>query len=216
MRRCPFAAGMRSVRAERTVFVVDDDRDVRESVSWLVESIGLRSRAFESAEDFLANRRDEEGCCVLLDVRMPGMGGLRLLQQLQVEGRGLPVIVLTAHGDIPMAVQALKAGAFDFIEKPGMPEHILDRIRDALRLEEETRNREFQRLKFNRLFEQLTEREQVILGRVVDGQSNKAIGKVLGISERTVEKHRESILKKMGSRSFAQIIRDFALYRSAC
>ncbi|MGY6213991.1 response regulator transcription factor [Methylolobus aquaticus] len=196
------------------VVVVDDDRDIRESMQWLVESIGLRSRAFKSAEDFLAHPDVSEASCLLLDVRMPGMGGLSLLRQLQVERRHLPVIMLTAHGDIPMAVQAVKSGAFDFIEKPGLPEQILERVRDALRVSEEIRVRDVAKTTFNTLFNQLTEREQGILVRVVQGQSNKKIGTDLAISERTVEKHRESILKKMHTRSFAQVIRDFSLYRS--
>ncbi|WP_162560016.1 response regulator transcription factor [Methylotetracoccus oryzae] len=202
------------MQCEGTVVVVDDDRDIRESMQWLVESIGLRSRAFKSAEDFLAHPDASEASCLLLDVRMPGMGGLSLLRQLQVERRHLPVIMLTAHGDIPMAVQAVKSGAFDFIEKPGLPEQILERVRDALRASEETRVRDVAKTTFNKLFNQLTEREQGILVRVVQGQSNKKIGTDLAISERTVEKHRESILKKMHTRSFAQVIRDFSLYRS--
>ena len=202
------------MQCEGTVVVVDDDRDIRESMQWLVESIGLRSRAFKSAEDFLAHPDASEASCLLLDVRMPGMGGLSLLRQLQVERRHLPVIMLTAHGDIPMAVQAVKSGAFDFIEKPGLPEQILERVRDALRASEETRVRDVAKTTFNKLFNQLTEREQGILVRVVQGQSNKRIGTDLAISERTVEKHRESILKKMHTRSFAQVIRDFSLYRS--
>jgi RNA polymerase sigma factor (sigma-70 family) len=197
---------------ERTVFVVDDDHDIRESLKWLVESIGLSSRTFECAEDFLACTGSPEPSCLLLDVRMPGMGGLRLLQQLQVEGRRLPVIVLTGHGDIPMAVQALKAGAFDFIEKPGMPQQILERVQDALHMEQEMRVRDQRRVTFSHLFKRLTEREQAILQRIVEGQSNKKIGIQLGISERTVEKHRESILKKMQTRTVAQVIRDFTLY----
>ncbi|RYU62921.1 response regulator transcription factor [Methylolobus aquaticus] len=202
------------MECEGTVVVVDDDRDIRESMQWLVESIGLRSRAFKSAEDFLAHPDASEASCLLLDVRMPGMGGLSLLRQLQVERRHLPVIMLTAHGDIPMAVQAVKSGAFDFIEKPGLPEQILERVRDALRASEEIRVRDVAKTTFNKLFNQLTEREQGILVRVVQGQSNKKIGTDLAISERTVEKHRESILKKMHTRSFAQVIRDFSLYRS--
>jgi FixJ family two-component response regulator len=203
------------VQSEGTVVVVDDDRDIRDSMQWLVESIGLRSRTFKSAEDFLAHPEGTEASCLLLDVRMPGMGGLNLLRQLQVERRHLPVIMLTAHGDIPMAVQAVKSGAFDFIEKPGLPEQILERVRDALRVGEETRVRDMAKVTFNQLFIQLTEREQEILKRVVQGQSNKRIGIDLAISERTVEKHRESVLKKMQTRSFAQVIRDFSLYRAS-
>jgi two-component system response regulator FixJ len=199
--------------AERTVFVVDDDRDIRESMQWLVESVGLSSRTFESAEDFLAYSSDRKPSCLLLDVRMPGMGGLSLLQQLQVEGRQLPVIVLTAHGDIPMAVQALKAGAFDFIEKPGTPQQILERVQDALRMDEEMQVREVRKVNFTRLFDRLSGREQGIMQRIADGQTNKKIGIDLGISERTVEKHRESLLKKMQMGTVAELIRDFALYR---
>jgi FixJ family two-component response regulator len=199
--------------AERTVFVVDDDRDIRESMKWLIESVGLASQTFESAEDFLAQCAVDKPSCLLLDVRMPGMGGLRLLQQLQLDGRNLPVIMLTAHGDIPMAVQALKAGAFDFIEKPGLPHQILQRIQDALQLDEEKHAQDLPRITFNCLFKRLTEREQTILGRIVEGESNKKIAIDLGISERTVEKHRESILRKMRVRTVAQVIRDFTLYK---
>lgn len=196
-----------------TVFVVDDDQDMRDSFRWLIESVALPVETFASAEAFLAGCATERPGCLLLDVRMPGMGGLRLLERLKTSGSNLPVIVITGHGEVPMAVYALKLGAFDFLEKPAPPQQVLDRIQDALALDRELRARAGEVAAFERLLAQLTQREREVLDRMVEGESSKAIALELGISERTVEKHRESIAHKLEARSLGQLIRRVVEYR---
>lgn len=197
-----------------TVFVVDDDQDMRDSFRWLIESVALPVETFRSAEEFLAYYTPNRPGCLLLDVRMPGMGGLRLLERLRTSGANLPVIVITGHGEVPMAVQALKLGAFDFLEKPAPPQQILDRIQDALTLDQELRAKAEEIAAFERLFGQLTQREREVLDRMVEGESSKAMALEFGISERTVEKHRESIMHKLEARSLGQLIRRVVEYRN--
>jgi FixJ family two-component response regulator len=201
------------VSAEATVFVVDDDCDMRESLKWLLESVGLRVEIYGSAEQFLERPGDVRPGCLLLDVRMPGMGGLRLLERLTTQGPHLPVILLTGHGDVPMAVNALKSGAFDFIEKPATHQQILDRVQDALAVDGEICAREWERSKFEDLFGQLSPREREVMRRLIEGDSNKLMALEMGISERTVEKHREGLMQKMGTRSLAALIRMAVLHR---
>lgn len=196
-----------------TVFVVDDDNDMRQSLKWLIESVGLPVEGFETAEDFLSADRTSRAGCLLLDMRMPGMGGLGLLEWLHVHGEPMPVIVFTGHGDVPMAVQAMKLGAFDFVEKPATHQYILSRVQDALALAHDLRTRKSERLQFERLVSQLSQRETEVMERVVVGESNKVIAIGLGISERTVEKHRENIMQKMGVRSLAALVAKVLSYR---
>ncbi|MFO1418594.1 MAG: response regulator [Methylotetracoccus sp.] len=193
--------------SEATVFVVDDDQDMRESLRWLLESAGYRVELFESAEEFLQRPGNPSPGCMLLDVRMPGMGGLRLLERLSTVGPHLPVIMVTAHGDVPMAVNAVKSGAFDFIEKPAAHQLILDRVRAAVTIDTTNRQRDLERQRFNELFSQLSQREREVMSGIVNGDSNKVMALAMGISERTVEKHRESLMQKMGTRSLAAVIR---------
>ena len=197
-----------------TIFVVDDDKDMRQSLKWLIESVGLPVEGFESAEQFLDEDPAMRAGCLLLDVRMPGMGGMGLLEWLRARGEHLPVIVFTGHGDVPMAVQAMKLGAFDFVEKPATHQYILARIRDALAMDEDLRTRKSERLRFERLLSQLSQREQEVMEKVVAGESNKVIAIALGISERTVEKHRENIMQKMGVRSLAALVAKVLSYRT--
>jgi two-component system response regulator FixJ len=192
---------------EPRVFVVDDDQDMRSSFKWLIESVGLAVEAFRSAEEFLDAYEPAQPGCLLLDVRMPGMGGLRLLERLQANGAQLPVIVVTGHGEVAMAVQAMKSGAFDFMEKPANHQQLLERIQDALAVDRERRARALEVAAFEQLLAQLTQREREVLGRMVKGEPSKTIALEFGISERTVEKHRESIMHKMEARSLAQLIR---------
>ncbi|CAL1240243.1 response regulator transcription factor [Candidatus Methylocalor cossyra] len=192
---------------EPKVYVIDDDRDLRESLRWLLESAGLTAEGFESAEAFWAAYSAGLAGCVLLDVRLPGMDGLRLLERLEAERAHLPVIIFTGHGEVSMAVRALKSGAFDFLEKPANPQRLLDCLQRALAADRERRARALERQAFERLLAQLTQREKEILEHIVAGQSSKAIALALGISERTVEKHRESLMHKMQARSLAQLIR---------
>lgn len=190
-----------------TVFVVDDDPDMRNSLRWLLESIGLRVETFAAAEEFLETYTADRPGCLVLDVRMPGIGGLRLLEQLAEAGLPLPVILLTGHGEIAMAVQALKTGAFDFLEKPVPHQQILDRVRDALAVDRERRSRAAKRAAFSDRLAQLTQRECEVLNRMVEGESSKEIALALDISDRTVEKHRERLMYKMQARSAAHLIR---------
>lgn len=198
---------------EPTVYVVDDDDDVRESLRWLIESLGMQVFACESAERFLELPTHFRPACALVDVRMQGMGGMRLLELLKADRRDMPVIMFTGYGDVPTAVRALRAGAFDFIEKPATHQVILERINDALKANEELCNREAQSAAFRNALAQLTEREREVLDGLVRGDANKAIGKALGISERTVEKHRENVMQKLGARSLAALIRSIVVYK---
>jgi RNA polymerase sigma factor (sigma-70 family) len=197
-----------------TVFVVDDDPDMRRSLKWLIESISLVVETFPSAEAFLAAEASSRPGCLLLDVRMPGMGGLRLLERLQESGARMPVIMFTGNGEVPMAVQALKNGAFDFIEKPANHQQILERIQDALALDRERRARDGERALLELRLDQLTDREREVMVRSVDGESCRDIASALGISERTVEKHRERLMHKLEVRSLAQLIRMVVEYRN--
>jgi two-component system response regulator FixJ len=201
------------MKTDATVFVVDDDRDMRNSLKWLIESVGLPVETFRSAEEFLAAYLATQPGCLLLDVRMPGMGGLHLLECLHAAGACLPVILITGHGEVSMAVQALKAGAFDFLEKPAAPQRILDRIQDALAADRAMRAKASELAAFRQLLAQLTQREREVLDRMVEGETSKTIALELGISERTVEKHRESLMHKMGVRSLAQLIRRVVEYQ---
>lgn len=195
------------------VFVVDDDQDMRNSLRWLLESVSLTVQTFASAEQFLEEYLPGQPGCLLLDVRMPGIGGLRLLERLQQTRQGLPIILFTGHGDVPMAVQALKSGAFDFIEKPATHQRILDRVQDALVADRLLRAQREKLQTFENLLAQLSNREREVLDRLVEGDSNKMIASELGISERTVEKHRESVMQKMGERSLARLIRLYVIYQ---
>jgi FixJ family two-component response regulator len=193
--------------ADPTVFVIDDDQDMRSSFKWLIESVGLPVEAFRSAEEFLEAYAPSRSGCLLLDVRMPGMGGLRLLERLRATQTRLPVIVITGHGEVWMAVQAMKAGAFDFLEKPATHQRILDCVQDALATDRKQRARALERAAFEQRLGQLTQREREVLERMVEGEPSKAIALQFGISERTVEKHRESVMHKMETRTLAQLIR---------
>ena len=197
-----------------TIFVVDDDPDMRRSLECLMGTAGLPIQVFESAEQFLESYRVPQPGCMLLDVRMPGMGGLRLLQHMQTFVAHLPVIVFTGYGEVPMAVQAMKSGAFDFIEKPASHQQILDRVQDALQrvrnalaADRERHARELEQAKIAHLLTKLSHREREVLEQMAVGLSGKTIAEQLGISERTVEKHRESIMYKTGTHSLAELIR---------
>ena len=194
------------------VYIVDDDCDMRNSIQWLLESVNLRVCAYESAERFLAEYNDNGPGCLLLDVRMPGMGGLRLLEYLQSMHRHLPVIMFTGYGDVEMAVRALKAGAFDFIEKTAAHQLILERVQLAMEAGKNLHLREVERTKFQKLLTQLSPREHEVMLRIIQGQPNKVIAIELGLSERTVEKHRTSVMGKTQVRSLAELIRIFYLH----
>lgn len=201
------------MHSEPTVFVVDNDADMRNSLKWLLESIGLPVESFASAEAFLEAHAAGRPGCLLLDVRMPGMGGLRLLEYLRATGSEMPVIMLTGHGEVSMAVYALKCGALDFMEKPVSPQLILERVRDALALDRKNRVRASELDAFEKRLGLLTSREREVMERLVEGDNTKAIAALFDISERTVEKHRERLMGKMEVKSLAQLVRMVMGYR---
>jgi len=199
---------------DATVFVVDDDSDIRASLNRLLQSVKLPVELFESAERFLESGKAHAPGCLLLDVRMPGMDGLALLEYLTTLRLHPPVILLTGHGDVPMVLRALKAGALDFIEKPANPQRLIETVRHALEVDQAQRCREDQRDHFQTTLAALSTREREVLERMVAGDINKVIAQDLGISERTLEKHRKHVLEKMGTRSLAELIRAVVSHES--
>jgi two-component system response regulator FixJ len=192
---------------EETVHVVDDDEAVCHSLALLLESAGLRVETHGSSVAFLRSAASLRGGCVLMDVRMPGMDGLELQRRLAEAGVRLPIIIMTAYGDVPAAVRALKAGAVDFIEKPFDDEVLLAAVHAALQRGAEDRRAEAERAKLIARLESLTPRERTVLDGLIVGHPNKTIAYDLGISPRTVEVHRARIMEKMGARSPSDLVR---------
>ncbi len=190
-----------------TVFVVDDDEGVRNSLRFLLKSVGLTTRTLASAAEFLEAYKHNQPGCLVLDVRMPGMSGIELQQQLNLRGATIPVIFITGHGDIPMAVEAMQHGACDFLQKPFRDQDLIDRIQRAL--EQDARNRtalaEHQRIRAS--FASLTPREREVLTLMTRGKSNKVMAAELGVSQRTVEIHRARVMEKTGAGSLAELVR---------
>ncbi len=192
---------------EPTVFVIDDDKAVRHFLRGLIASVNLRVEAFTSAQEFLAAYRSSLPGCLLLDIRMPGMSGLELQQELSVRGIDLPVIVLTGHGNVQVAVHAMKAGAVDFIEKPFNNELLLDRVQQAVAKSVDTYENRIKRDEILNRRKLLTPRERQVLDLVVAGESNKGIARHLHISEKTVEIHRANVMGKMQAKSLADLVK---------
>ncbi|KPK03430.1 MAG: histidine kinase [Gemmatimonas sp. SG8_28] len=195
------------VSADALVYVVDDDPAVLDAIRLLLRSVGLRSQTFESAAAFLdAFDRDQHGCLVL-DVRMPSMSGIDLQEKLQEIGATIPIVFVTAHGDIPMAVQAVKAGALDFIPKPFRDQDLLDRVQQAIAIDTQQRREQEEKLSVSARYNALSPREREVLELVVAGKANKVIAADLGISQRTVEIHRARVMQKMGADSLPDLVR---------
>ncbi|HLP97421.1 MAG TPA: response regulator [Sideroxyarcus sp.] len=190
------------------VCVVDDDEAMRDSIACLLESEGLASMQFADAGAFREFCRPQLQGCIVLDIRMPGMSGMDLLEQLKADGVALPVIIITGHGDIPLAVRALKLGAFDFVQKPFKGDDLLDRVRAALLQVEQDNRKSRSRDELRSHFDALTKREREIMELVVTGDSSKMIGIRLGISARTVEIHRSNIMRKLNIRSVAELVQN--------
>ena len=190
-----------------TVFIVDDEEAVGDSIAMLLKTVGLATRRYTDARVFLEEYRPELPGCLLLDVRMPKMGGLDVQRELVRRNVALPLIFITGHGDVPMAVEAMRSGALDFIQKPFNDDELIRRVQKAL--EEDAREREIaqQHGEVARRWHELTPREREIARRIADGQANKVVAADLDISARTVELHRARILQKMGVRSVAQLVR---------
>jgi len=190
-----------------TVFVVDDDRTVRDDMQELLQEHGYMAEAYASGEAFLAAGRPDRKGCLVVDALMPDMGGIALLERLKAESRGLPAIMITGHGDIAMAVQAMKAGAADFLEKPVRPDELLACIERALeRIGDAGKLAEWRKTAAERIA-RLTPRERDIMDLVVQGRPNKIIAHELGISQRTVENHRAAVMKRTGVASLPDLIR---------
>jgi two-component system response regulator FixJ len=195
------------VNAQITVFVVDDDRAVRESLALLVQSVGLEVETFAGAGEFLDAYRPDRRGCLITDIRMPGMSGLELQERLTADGYHIPVIVLTGFGDVPAAVRALKGGAVDFVEKPFNPQGLLDLVQQAIVRDTELCEQAAREADLAERLALLTPREQEVMALVVAGKANKVVAIDLSISERTVELHRGRIMKKMQARSLAELMR---------
>ena len=190
-----------------TVFVVDDDEAVRNSLRFLLKSVGVGTRAFASAAEFLAGYQPSQPGCLVLDVRMPGMSGLELQEQLNLRGAVIPVIFITGHGDIPMAVEAMQHGAFDFLQKPFRDQDLIDRIQRALAKDAKNRAALKQHDRIRNRFETLTPREREVLALMTRGKANKVMAAELGLSQRTVEIHRARVMEKSGAGSLAELVR---------
>ena len=189
------------------IYVVDDDEAMRDSMTWLLEGEGYVVACFDSAESFLRARRDDMRGCLILDVRMPEMSGLELHEKLETLGSQLPVIFVTGHGDVPMAVSALQRGACDFIEKPFHNEDLLSRIVRALELDSQLSARRLRNGAISHRLDQLTQRESEVMRLVVAGKLNKQIADELNISMKTVEAHRARVMEKMGVRTLAELVK---------
>jgi RNA polymerase sigma factor (sigma-70 family) len=195
------------VAPDPTVFIVDDDEALRESLNWLLQSVRLHARTFASAQEFLQAHDPDQPGCLVLDVRMPGMSGLELLDRLVAEDAGIPVILLTAHADVQMAVRALKGGAADFLTKPFNSQELLDRIQVALEKDRRSRAQRSRLAALKQRFAALTPREREVMRMVVEGWSNKEIAAQLGVSAKTIEAHRNKVMEKSHAQSLAELVR---------
>ena len=192
---------------KQTVFIVDDDEGVRDGLSLLLDTVGQPCELYSSAYEFLDSYEENKGGCLVLDIRMPRMTGLDLQEKLIEMGSQLPIIFITGHGDIPMAVDAMRRGAMDFIRKPFREQDLLDRINEALDVDSNSREQAFDRQLLSDKLASLSKRESQVFERVADGNMNKVIAADLGISERTVEVHRSQVMHKLGVRTLAQLVR---------
>lgn len=194
-------------KEQQVVSIIDDDEDVRDSLVELIDSIGLQTKSYVSAINFLDEADINQAGCILVDVRMPGMSGIELQYKLKELGAIQPLIIMTGHGDITMAVQAMKNGAFEFLQKPFRDQELLDCIAKALEKDGESRNRLQTQQVIQEMVNELTMREREVVDRVLEGKANKIIAKELEISGRTVEIHRSHAMEKLGVKSVAELVK---------
>ena len=190
-----------------TVFIVDDDAGMRQAVQDLVESVGLRAESFSTGEEFLKQQRTSDPSCLVLDVRLPQMSGLDFQRQLADIGLQIPIVFITAHGDIPMSVRALKSGAVEFLTKPFRDQDLLDAIQQALQRDRAAREQQAEIKALHERYEALTAREREVMALVVSGMLNKHIGAKIGASEATVKIHRGHVMEKMQAGSLIELVR---------
>src|SRR5262252_4982947 len=193
--------------SQSCVFVVEDDPSMRTAVKNLLRSVGLEAQLFASAQEFLSADRPDVPSCLILDVRLPGLSGLDLQRELSASDVDIPIIFITAHGDIPMSVRAMKAGAVEFLTKPFRDQDLLDAIQAALAQDRVRRQKDSEIAELRRRFQSLTSRERELLPLVVSGRSNKEIAAEIGTSEITVKVHRGHLMRKMQASSFADLLR---------
>jgi two-component system, LuxR family, response regulator FixJ len=196
-----------STNARATIFIVDDDMAVRDALKLLLRSVGQAVETYGSAQEFLDAYSEDRPGCLVLDIRMPGMSGLELQQKLNEKHSILPIIFITGHGDVPMAVEAMQAGAVDFIQKPFRDQDLIDRINQALEKDSNNRAALGERNDIRKRLETLTPREREVLDLVVHGKANKVIAGDLKLSQRTVEIHRARVMEKMQASSLAHLVR---------
>ena len=197
-----------------TVFVVDDDAAMRDALVQLLEAASLRVESFANGPEFLAAHGEDRPGCLLLDMAMPGMTGLEVQSTLKARGQAIPIVFLTGHGDIPLAVRALQAGAVDFLEKPIQGGALLERVQRALKLDEERRQTEGRTQDIQQRHARLSSREREVMALAVSGLTNKEVAQKLGISPRTVEVHRTHVMHKMGAANLAELVNMAACCRS--
>jgi FixJ family two-component response regulator len=194
-------------RVDQVVFVIDDDPSVRGAIERLVKAVGFRVATFESGQEFLESKLPEVPSCVVLDVRLPGFSGLDLQRQMTESGIRVPIIFITGHGDIPMSVQAMKAGAVEFLTKPFRDQDLLDAIGQAIERDRAARAKRARAADLRARLDSLTPRELEVMTLVVAGLLNKQIAGELGISEKTIKVHRSQVMQKMRARSLAELVR---------
>jgi len=190
-----------------TVFIIDDDRGMRQAIQDLVESVGLRAESFATGQEFLNKKRTSDPSCLVLDVRLPQMSGLDFQHRLTEIGMQIPIIFITAHGDIPMSVRALKSGAVEFLTKPFRDQDLLDAIQQALQRDRVVQEHEAEVRELRERYQGLTAREREVMGFVVSGLLNKQIASEIGASEATIKIHRGNVMEKMQAASFIELVR---------